>query len=296
MTDTNFEPSRYLTKLSGKDYLEVKWRLVWLRTDHPDATIATTPHLITSEVAIVLATVSIPRGGSASGIGSETPGDFRDYIEKAETKAIGRALAALGYGTQFTDDHEFGADQGRVVDAPVQRPQNGQQRQLPSTGDEATPRQREFITKLAKEVGVDARALGEMTQRIKGDAPVFTRRMASTLIDELNAKKGGSEGTNPKTPEERLAGKRTQLHIRLKELLPDEAERERLLRSTLHWGYGTQTTKDLTWEQLDEVLTTFTTDLQGVRDVVDTREIADGPPPQSVDDILRLPWEEELPF
>ena len=37
----DFDPSRYLTKVSGSDYLEVKWRLLWLRQTHPDASIET---------------------------------------------------------------------------------------------------------------------------------------------------------------------------------------------------------------------------------------------------------------
>ena len=78
--------------------------------------------------------VSIPGGGSATGWGSESSGDFRDYLEKAETKAIGRALAALGFGTQFCPDFEFGAAAGRVVDSPVKvtarpRPNAGAERQ-----------------------------------------------------------------------------------------------------------------------------------------------------------------------
>jgi hypothetical protein len=31
----------------------------------------------------------------------EKAASFSDFLEKAETGAIGRALAALGYGTQF---------------------------------------------------------------------------------------------------------------------------------------------------------------------------------------------------
>jgi hypothetical protein len=54
-------------------------------------------------MAIFKATVSVPSGGKATGYGSETAGDFPDFIEKAETKAIGRALNALGYGAQFGD-------------------------------------------------------------------------------------------------------------------------------------------------------------------------------------------------
>jgi hypothetical protein len=36
-----FDPSRYLTKIDGRDYLEVKWRLLWLRTEYPTARITT---------------------------------------------------------------------------------------------------------------------------------------------------------------------------------------------------------------------------------------------------------------
>ena len=93
---TPFEPARYLTRISGSDYLEVKWRLVWMRDQHPDATIETQLVSHSDNTAVFRAMVSIPGGGSATGWGSESAGDFRDYLEKAETKAIGRALAALG--------------------------------------------------------------------------------------------------------------------------------------------------------------------------------------------------------
>jgi hypothetical protein len=56
---------------------------------------------ISPDSAIFRATVTIPGAGSATDYGSETPKDFGDYIEKAATKALGRALAQLGYGTQF---------------------------------------------------------------------------------------------------------------------------------------------------------------------------------------------------
>ena len=38
--------------------------------------------------------------------------------EKAETKAVGRALAMLGYGTQFAPELDEGE---RIVDSPVER-------------------------------------------------------------------------------------------------------------------------------------------------------------------------------
>jgi hypothetical protein len=107
-----FDPTRHLRQLRGRggsaDYLDVKWRLVWLRSEHPDAQIATEHVTITSDMAIFKAQVGIPGGGSATGYGSETSKDFTDFIEKAETKALGRALIALGYGTPYAQ--EFGED------------------------------------------------------------------------------------------------------------------------------------------------------------------------------------------
>jgi hypothetical protein len=113
-----FDPSKYIIKLQGKDYIEVKWRLVWFRETHPDGMIDTENIALTDQLAVFKATVQTPSGGRATGYGSETPKDFRDYIEKAETKALGRALGALGFGTQFTDDFDEGTD--NPVDAPRQ--------------------------------------------------------------------------------------------------------------------------------------------------------------------------------
>src|SRR5438132_549978 len=124
-SEKTFDPTRYLRRLGKGDYLEVKWRLVWLRTEHPDATIETELMRLEANppMAIFRARVSIPGGGSTSGWGQEEPKDFGDYLEKAETKALGRALAALGYGTQFTEDFDFAeGDPNRVVDSPVERP------------------------------------------------------------------------------------------------------------------------------------------------------------------------------
>jgi hypothetical protein len=87
--------------VSGRDYIEVKWRLVWLRDTHPDAVVDTDLLHHANQTAIFRAKVTLPGGACATGHGSESSTDFGDYLEKAETKAIGRALAALGFGTQF---------------------------------------------------------------------------------------------------------------------------------------------------------------------------------------------------
>lgn len=136
MVGKGFDASKYLTDVNGKDYLEVKWRLLWLRTEHPDAVVQTELVKHGTGLALFRARVAVPGAGEATGWGSETQDDFEDYIEKAETKALGRALAALGYGTQFCEDFDFSAERKaaakerrsarpapgpRVVDAPVAR-------------------------------------------------------------------------------------------------------------------------------------------------------------------------------
>ena len=123
-------PNEHMMKLKGKDYLQVAWRLVWFREDHPDFGINAEALSLTDDHAIFKATITDPNGIQvSSGHGSESKKDFGDFIEKAETKAIGRALAMLGYGTQFAaDELEEGE---RIVDSPINRKANIQPEPLP---------------------------------------------------------------------------------------------------------------------------------------------------------------------
>lgn len=143
-----FNPNNHLMQIKNRngssDYLPVQWRLVWFREQCPEGTVDT------EEVEVDLdreveeegyawnnetrrsekivkrargyarfrAVVTDGKGGRATGTKSETAASFPDYIEKAETGAIGRALAALGYGTQFAPELD---EQPRIVDAPVDR-------------------------------------------------------------------------------------------------------------------------------------------------------------------------------
>lgn len=147
-----FNPEKHLMELQGKAYLEVKWRLVWFRQECPNGTIDTEEVLVDldreveAEVptgnwipnpnrpgkkmpekmvkralgyARFRAVVNDGKGGRATATKSENAASFPDYIEKAETGAVGRALAMLGYGTQFTGDEL--SEEHRIVDAPVER-------------------------------------------------------------------------------------------------------------------------------------------------------------------------------
>ncbi len=118
--NNHFNPNEHLSKVKGQDYLEVKWRLAWFRSEHPGGSITT--EIVTLDVerglAVVKACVMTEDGAMATGTKMECARHFGDYLEKAETGSIGRALAALGYGTQFTGDE---LTEGRIVDSPVAR-------------------------------------------------------------------------------------------------------------------------------------------------------------------------------
>ena len=119
IVEKSFNPSDHLmnvgTQKKPRWYLEVKWRLVWLREQCPEAQITTElVHLdldkeVTAEVkewddnlgkmvkvtkhgtglAIYKATVKLPNGASATGTKMENAASFGDFLEKAETGAIG---------------------------------------------------------------------------------------------------------------------------------------------------------------------------------------------------------------
>ena len=117
----SFDANKHLMQIKGKDYLQVAWRLVWFREECPVLQgwgIRTAPESITDQQAIFRAQIVDPEGRVvAEGTKSETPQGFADYIEKAETGAIGRALAMCGYGTQFCGEE---LDEGeRLADSPL---------------------------------------------------------------------------------------------------------------------------------------------------------------------------------
>jgi hypothetical protein len=128
-----FDPTAHLLKLPRRvkdkatghyttvydDYLEVKWRLVMFRERYPHGVITTEEIYVDLDrgYARYKATVADGEGGQATGYGTETAADFADYVERAETRALGRALAVLGFGTPFVGQDLTEGD--HVADAPV---------------------------------------------------------------------------------------------------------------------------------------------------------------------------------
>lgn len=112
-----FDAKSHLIDLKGKAYLQVMWRLVWFRDEKPLWAIDTKLEQLTDNHAVFSAKIYDENGSlKSAGYGSESVKDFHDFIEKAETKAVGRALAMLGYGTQFAPELDEGE---RIVDSPV---------------------------------------------------------------------------------------------------------------------------------------------------------------------------------
>ena len=117
-----FDPKEHMTKLQNRDYLEVKWRVVWFREAHPTGAI-TTELIATEPSVIVRAQVHGADGvmlaadyGTAPAAGKGTW--TGRAVEKASTAAVGRALALAGFGTQFDADD----DTDNLADAPSEPP------------------------------------------------------------------------------------------------------------------------------------------------------------------------------
>jgi len=107
-----------ILSLRGKEYLEVKYRIVWFREERPAWSIETEFTSLSDRTACAKATIRDEQGRIVSTSHKiEDKQGFHDFAEKAETGSIGRALALLGYGTQFCGDE---LDEGdRIVDSPV---------------------------------------------------------------------------------------------------------------------------------------------------------------------------------
>jgi len=106
-----------ISDIKGKDYLGADQRVLWFREVYPKGQILTQVDMSPLEKGCVTATASIIVEGLNLAMAHKTLKitAVTDY-EKAETMAIGRALALCGFGTQFCGDD---LDEGEhVADSP----------------------------------------------------------------------------------------------------------------------------------------------------------------------------------
>lgn len=147
-----FDPKEHLIDMKGKKYLPVAWRVAWFREVCPGGAIRTEPVTL-GDVFMFRATVAngegaiIAEGWSSVRSGSGQVWNGRE-IEKAETAAIGRALAHAGFGTQFAEDDDL----DYLADASVPHANGSSSKPKP-------PRRVDTNQHWAKEAGALARFL-----------------------------------------------------------------------------------------------------------------------------------------
>lgn len=162
----------------GGTYLPARRRIMWMRgepQEHPDWTIETREikviegtfkgNAVTGGYARIEANLYDGHGRLiATGRKTEYSERFLDFVEKAETGAIARALAVAGYGTETAIDLDEGVEEGRIADAPVVassigRPISITSSSVPGMGpggrsEHVTDAQLSTITKLTRELGL----------------------------------------------------------------------------------------------------------------------------------------------
>jgi len=207
MSNNTFNPREHLISIKNRqgatEYLPVQYRVAWFRSECPEGTIETELlHLdldreteeevsvwnaekrrsekvvkTAKGLAIFRATIKDGKGGSATATKMEKAASFPDFVSKAETGAVGRALALLGYGNQFVGPEEFFDDP--VSQVPARSPVNGTAPELITESQITTIRK--FCTLLGKEV----------PQNLSSFRFLDAKQMLEALTNEFNTRKRG---------------------------------------------------------------------------------------------------------
>jgi hypothetical protein len=199
-------PTDKMINIGGnQQYLQVQHRVLWLRGQvgaAPDAQIVT--EIVTLDVerqyAVVKAIVSIPNGGTATAHGSALASDLKrgqgaKFLEFAETRAVGRALAMLGYSTAGAQDlDEDGPD--APVDAPLQANGRQQPAQKPTAANGGvSPAALAIISSRREALGWTAEQVRELwtARGLPARLADFDEAQARELVAALDEKLGEIE-------------------------------------------------------------------------------------------------------
>ena len=192
-------PSDFLINLKGKPYLPVAGRIAIIRSENKPYSIKTTPLQIEMEGGFAVFQAEVWLDGVLLGMGTkqESKRDFPDFVEKAETGAIGRALAIAGFGTIYAlQDFDEGE---RLADAPVTVNRPTPQRQQPAPVPAPAPAPADPDTSAIKNLGVQFK--GEVARfedavtpaRLKQVFNILTRdaeRTEDTLMTAITMLRG----------------------------------------------------------------------------------------------------------
>jgi len=171
--------------VTQSDYLEVKWRRVWFNEEHPDWKILIDvkmfPENDIPKACLAKAEIYNDKNELVTiGWGYSTVEMFKRFVEKACTAAEGRALASIGYGTQWAEEYYEDTDSAEnLVDSPVIK--NAVE---VIQEEQATTAQKEFVKKLVKDKKQEE--ILSMLKEIKAESiDTLNKTQASILINKL---------------------------------------------------------------------------------------------------------------
>jgi len=171
--------------VTQSDYLEVKWRRVWFNEEHPDwkvlISVQMYPENDIPKACLAKAEVYNDKNELVTiGWGYSTVEMFKRFVEKACTAAEGRALASIGYGTQWAEEYYEETDSAEnLVDSPVIKNVVEVIQE-----EQATTAQKEFIKKLVKDKKEDQ--VVSMLKEVKAESiDTLNKTQASILINKL---------------------------------------------------------------------------------------------------------------
>jgi hypothetical protein len=123
--DRTFDPRPVVERLrlgGLQTQQEVDLLVLWMRKEHPQARILTDLAQFDTAMAVIKATITLPSGAEATSYGSALAADGDEMVERAETKAIGRALNVLGYSVESFDGRPVATERQASTTKPAASP------------------------------------------------------------------------------------------------------------------------------------------------------------------------------
>jgi hypothetical protein len=176
--------SRFIIRVQGgKEYLTVAGRLHWLRSEHRIWGIVTEAQEINLQAnppyAIFRATITDAENKViATATKREDARGFADFIEKAETGSVGRALAFCGYGSDYDPDLQ---EINPLSDSPVKS------KSQPTSGkatDERVAARQQFIRFMHEFYEIDIKTKEMLVANVQAYLPIGEKIEGEPTLDQ----------------------------------------------------------------------------------------------------------------